>query len=143
MLRSILILLCVVGLSACSTPPQQKAQSAYENEKAALDVARAAGTSAALDEFLRSYPQTLWAETAIYWRDHAALEEAKRIGTKEAFQAFLLRHPKSMWAEHARYYIRYGVDKEEEANPSLVPATGGGTSAADAPVAPGAEAAHL
>ena len=132
--RTLPILIIACAVSACSTVSIERSkpatkgastvaptpyQSAYEVEKTALDIATAEGTSAALDRFIESHPQSSWIPTAVYRRDRVALEEAKRIGTAEAFQIFLQKYPQSDWGDQARYFLQYGVPKEPEGHTKL------------------------
>lgn len=115
MTKALVSSLCLLSLVACSSPPNGNRDlgSRYDADKTALEAATREGTSAALDRFIATHPDSDWMKVAIYRRDEAAFQEAKALGTKEAFAEFLRRYPQSDWAEQARYFLQYGVSEKK------------------------------
>jgi cell division protein FtsN len=132
-INRVLLPLCLgVMLSICGCSRQQ---SDWEKT-------RAANTTDAYEQFLKSYPSGEFSAQAqarlkeLY--EERDWQKARDADTLEAYQAFLKDHPEGKWTEEAR--IRVENFTLASAPPSVTPLQGA-APATPAPVAPPAPAA--
>ena len=100
-LTGLLIILCSLVVSL---PIQaQKEQSQYAIEKKLPDEAIEKKSVDAHNQFVSTYPETVWMERAIYYRDEVALNDAKATGSVESIDRFIQQYPNSVWLDSAVY----------------------------------------
>jgi hypothetical protein len=101
----IVIILALVGYQQYhkyqQVEQQQRALQAYQQEKQALDTARATNTPGAIEQFMVQYPDSAWIGTAQYYLEKQLLDKAIEAGEEQALQKFINAYPNSVWKQHA------------------------------------------
>lgn len=85
----------------------------YEQEKLALDNARATKSPQPLDEFIQQYPDSAWLDTAIYYRDKFAIQQIIESRDTRKLQNFISNSPDSEWLATAQQHLQK-IQREQE-----------------------------
>lgn len=92
---------------------QEQARQKYQQEKEALDLARATNKLTPLNQFIQQNPESDWLETAVYYRDRLVMQIAVDSGNTETLAQFILNNPNSEWKNHARQQLKK-LKREQE-----------------------------
>lgn len=110
--------LAILAYQHYAAKQQQQLQLEQENlihqqDKAALDVARATNTLVALEQFIFEHPQSPWLETAVYYREKMKLQQVVDSGDIRKLQRYVKNNPDSEWLNIARKHIKK-LQREQE-----------------------------
>lgn len=85
----------------------------YEQQKLALEKARATKSPQALNEFIQQHPDSAWLDTAVYYRDKYAVQRLIKSGDIQKLQGFIDTNADSEWVTSARQHI-IKIQREQE-----------------------------
>ena len=85
----------------------------YEQEKQVLEKARATKSPRPLSEFIQQYPDSVWLDSAIYYRDKYAVQQLIKSGDTQKLQDFINNNPSSEWVASARQHLVKLVREQE------------------------------
>lgn len=84
----------------------EQANRVHQQDKAALDAARATEELAPLEQFIFDRPDSPWLDTAIYYRDRLILQKAVDSRDVRQLNRYIKNHPDSQWLNTARQHIK-------------------------------------
>lgn len=94
---------------------QEQALLNYQQEKKALDKARATNELESLIQFIHQYPESVWMNTAVYYRDRLIMQKAIDSRQANNLTQFIQNYPDSSWKNHAQHQLtRLNTELEAE-----------------------------
>jgi len=91
----------------------EQANLIHQQDKAALDAARASNELAPLEQFIYERPNSAWLETAEYYRDKLILQQAIDSADVRQLHRYIKKYPQSPWLNTAQQHIKK-LQREKE-----------------------------
>lgn len=105
-------------LFVASTVTFAQGASQYTSyQQAEYEEAKASRSVAALNRFIRKYPNSKLTRTAVYERDRLAYFASANSGSSDSVQKFIDTYPNSAWLPKAKYMLKQ-LRKGEKSKPA-------------------------